>query len=73
MIYLRSLFFPFVTMKYMYMYVFCKIKYLRYFCLLLKFCHFKHKCMETNLDLNFISVNQEENSGKISFNNISSF
>lgn len=55
------------------MYVFCKMKYMRYFCLVLKFYHFKYKCMETNLHLNFISVTQEENSGKISFNKISSF
>ena len=71
-IFKKSLFIPFVTMKYMYMYVFCKMKYLRYF-LVLKFYHFKDKCMGKNLHLSFISVNQEENSGKISFSNISSF
>lgn len=53
------------------MYVFCKMKYFRCF-LVLKLYNFKHKFVETKLNLNFISVSQEENLGKIPLNSVSS-
>lgn len=43
------------------------------FCLVLKFKNFKHKRVKTKLDLDFISISQEENSGKVSFNRVSLF
>lgn len=45
--------FCFVTMRCLFIYVFCKIRYLRYF-LVLKFKNFKHKHVKTKLNLDFI-------------------